>query len=225
MKIYKYTIFTVILFLICITNTYAACTQEERNEFKKNEDEYTVKYEFNKTSKLYDLYLTGKQSKKYAYSISLTKELECSPTNDTTIKCINFPPNEYTIEITGNTSTCDDVLKTITLKLPKYNKYSEDPLCNGIEEFVLCNPTYDKEIDYENFVSRVETYKKTKDKQEENNHNQEINKEEDTNYISIVKDYVEKNLLEIIIVMVFIVLVIITTIVTARSIRKSRRLE
>ena len=121
------------------------------------------------------------------------------------------------------TETCDDVLKTTILKLPKYNKYSEDPLCEGIEEFDLCNSTYDKEIDYDTFVSRVETYKRTKNK------NENINNDNDTGnnnkLLNNMKTYIEENLIQIIIVTVFIILVVITTIITAKSIRKSRRLE
>lgn len=212
------------LFLTSITSTHAACTQEEINNFKKIEDEYTVKYEFNNTNKTYNIYFNSKQSDKYYYQIYSEKELECSIVNDTTVKCINFPPGKYDIDIKGVTNTCKDVLKEMTLNLPEYNKYSEDPLCEGIEEFVLCSPTYNKEIDYDTFVSRVNTYKRTKKEKQNEETEQKVEVEEKNEFLEKTVNYIKDNLVTIIIA-VFIVLLIITIVTIAKSIRKSRRLE
>ena len=68
MKIKRYTTITLILFLLGISNIYASCTQEEINNFKKVEDEYTVKYEFDKTTKTYTIYFKMPNSDKYILS-------------------------------------------------------------------------------------------------------------------------------------------------------------
>lgn len=224
MNRYKYLIFTIVLFLTCITNTYAACTQEEINEFKKVEDDYVVKYEFNKNSKTYTLQFEASLPNKYYYEISETENIMCKGIDETSIECDGFEADTYQIVIVGMTKTCNDILKTTTITLPKYNKYAEDPLCKGIAEFVLCTPTYGKEIDYDTFVSRVETYKKTKIKNEniQDDDNEEDN---DKELINKIKDYIQENLIQIIIITIFIILVVITIIITAKSIRKSRRLE
>ena len=223
MKINKYIPLTAMLFLSCITNTYAACTQDEINEFKRIEDDYKVTYDFNKNTKKYTLRFEAPLPDKYYYEMSASENIVCQGINETTIECDGFLADTYEIVIVGMTEKCNDTLKTTTLTLPKYNEYSEDPLCEGIEEFVLCNPTYDKEIDYDTFVSRVETYKRTKNK------NENINNDNDTGnnnkLLNNMKTYIEENLIQIIIVTVFIILVVITTIITAKSIRKSRRLE
>lgn len=221
MKKIKYQIFTIMLFLMCITNTYATCTKEEIENFKKIEDEYTVKYEFDKNTKTYTIYFKTPEPEKYRFQIYSEKKLECTKPEDNVSKCINFPPEEYDVEIIGATNSCKDVLKTINLKLPEYNKFSDDPLCKGIEEFVLCNPTYNKEIDYETFVSRVNTYKKTKHKTETQLNNEQ---EEDT-FFQNVLEYIKENLVQIIIILTFTILLTITIIITAKSMRKSRRLE
>jgi len=223
MKKNKYIIAALMLFLINIQNTYAACTQEEIDAFKKVEDEYTVKYEFDTSSKRYTMYFNTPEPEKYRFKIYSSKTLECTEISDITKKCIKFPSGTYDIEIVGVTNTCNDVLKLIALTLPKYNKLSEDELCKGIEEFVLCNPTYEKEIDYETFVSRVTTYKKTKEKESQNTVDTE-EPEKDKNTDKII-NYIKDNLVQIIIIATFVILVIITTIITAKSIRKSRRLE
>lgn len=224
MKIYKYTIITFILFLLGISNTYASCTQEEINNFKKVEDEYTVKYEFDKVTKTYTIYFKMPTPDKYIFQIYSEQKLECIKMEDNTTKCIKFVPDEYEVEIIDATRVCSSPLKTINLKLPEYNKYSEDPLCKGVEEFVLCSPTYGKEIDYETFVSRVKTYKNTKLKQEqEQNTNKE--KEREENFFNRMIKYIETNIIQIIVVIVFVLLLLLTAIITIKSIRKSRRLE
>ena len=214
----KYLILTAMLSLLCINKTYAACTQEEINEFKKIEDEYKITYEFNLSTKDYTVTFNGINIQKYEYHFDTKLNLKnyvSSTENSVTFS--NIKPGEYANEIYGTTKECNSLLKKINLKLAKYNKYYGNPLCEGIEEFVLCQPTYDKEIDKETFESRVNTYKKMK------NDNQETpNVETEENEIL---SYIKDNLVQIIIVTIFVILVIITTIVTAKSIKKSRRLE
>ena len=127
-------------------------------------------------------------------------------------------PGGYRINVIGNTQTCDDILKRTYLSLKPYNKYSEDPLCEDIKEFSLCQETYDKEIDYETFVLRVNAYKETKNNEKETkpNKNFDINK---------IKEYVENNLFQVIVIAVFIILVIVTVTITITTAKKSRRLE
>jgi len=215
----KYLILTAMLSLLCINKTYAACTQEEINDFKKIEDEYKITYEFNLATKDYTVTLETPPEKKYDFVIFTDINLNCKKKDEKIDICYNMPQNNYEIRIVGNTKTCNEILKTFTLKLPKYNKYSEDPLCKGIEEFVLCQPTYDKEIDRETFESRVNTYKRTKN---ESNLEDERQEEQIENELIL---YIKENLLQIIIVATFIMLVIITIIIMIKSARKSRRLE
>lgn len=220
MKIYKKTIFTTILFLICMTNTFAACTQEEINEFKKIENQYKITYEFNKDTKDYTLFIEAGGSDKYRFSTNSEEILQnCQVIDENKTNCYNVPKGEYTLEIVGRTETCQSTLKEIKIKLKGYNKFYNDPACEGIEEFVLCQETYDKEIEYETFLSRVNTYKKTKEKDNENKNNIKVEKE------NKILEYAKNHLFEIIIIAIFIILSIITIVITTKSIKKSRRLE
>lgn len=217
----KYIALTLMLPLLGMSRTYASCTQEEINEFIKIKDEYKITYEFDKDTKTYTLNLIRANPDMYDYIIYLKGNLTCNDINEKETECLYFSPGTYRIEIVGQTNTCSDTLKELTLELPKYNEYSEDPLCEGIEEFVLCQSTYDKEIDYDTFVSRVNTYKRTKQEKES-----ELNEENNQNeFVSKVTTYIKENLLKIIIIIVFIILISITSIITYKSIRKSRRLE
>lgn len=218
----KYIGLTILLSLFNITTVYASCTKEELNEFKKVEDQYKVIYEYNRTTKTYDMYFRKDSEKKFNYKVYSSKEFTCDESNNNVIKCSGFPLEPYDIEIYSTSETCTDVLKTISFDLSHYNEYFDDPLCEGIEEFVLCSPTYEKEIEYETFVSRVETYKRTKEKKEHD----EIEKIEDKkNMFDDVYDYIKNNLYTLIISIIFVILVIVTIILSIRSTRKSRRLE
>lgn len=217
MKKNKKIILFTILSLLFSTNVYASCTEEEINDFKKIEDEYKITYEFNKETKDYTITINQTQSDKYGFIIEID-ELNCNKLNNTQIECYNVPIASYNVEITGKTETCQDVLKKFTLDLPDYNKYFEDPLCEGLEDFVLCQPTYNKEIDYDTFVSRVNT--EIKRRKKEQKIPIEEQKEENT-----VIEYLKSNLVQIIIIIVFVIMLIITIILMSKSIKKSRRLE
>lgn len=218
----KNLILTAMLSLLCINKTYAACTQQEINDFKKVEDEFKVTYEFNKETKDYTITLYSPDYSKYGFSLDAKTPIDKYHfSNPTSLICEGIKPGEYTFDVKIVSETCNEKLKTIQINLPKYNKYSEDPLCDGIEEFVLCQPTYDKEIDYDTFVSRINTYKRTQ-KETEDATNEE---KKENKILENIFEYIKQNALEIIIVVIFMILMSITIILTTKSIKKSRRLE
>ena len=219
----KIILLMISLSLFMPSTIYADCTKEEIDNFKKIEDEYKVTYEFDKDSKTYTVYLTNPNTSKYTFSGSIFDESNSvSLTEDKKTKIEKVKAGNYNVKILIANDTCEVVLKEISLELPKYNQYYNDPLCEGIEEFVLCQQTYNKDIDRETFISRVEAYKKSKKEKEEKENNSKNKEEKKDN--EILK-YVEENWFKIAIIVVFIIMVIITIILTAKSIRKSRRLE
>ena len=230
-NIYKYMLYVLIIFSLCITNVYASCTDSELSKFNKVKKDYTVTYEIDKTTEKYNVYFKVPMPQNFYYQIYSAEELKCNAIDDKTIKCTELPADFYEVMVVGVTDECDDVLKTIELELPKYNSLSSNALCDGIEEFILCRPDYSEQIDYEEFVALVNTYGKEHNeiKEEDNNPKEEPmeeTKDDKTNvFISKILNYVQNYLLEIIIVVIFVVLVTITVIITAKSIRKSRRLE
>ncbi len=225
MKKNKKIILFTILSLLFSTNVYASCTEEEINDFKKIEDEYKITYEYDKERESYNLILNKGNPEMYDYVLYVANQLMCEDIDEKTTKCYYFAENkEYRILITGQTESCNDTLKDFIVKTPRYNKFSEDPLCEGIEEFALCQSTYDKEIDYETFVSRVNTYKKTKTENEQEIE-QNKNNEQKENILNSIVEYIKNNLLQIIVITIFIILIVITIIITAKQAKKSRRLE
>ena len=229
MKKKTYIIMTIVLFLFNIEPISAACTQKAKDGFKKVEDEYTVKYEYDKYTKKYNIIFSGSKPDEYFYQIYTNEEFECSIINDTTSKCGHFSEGTYTVTVKGLTKECNETLKTEKIMLPKYNKLADDPLCEGIEEYVLCNPEYSKEIDYESFVSRTESYRKNKPNKKEEvvvEKEKEKEKEKTTNEtLEKIINFLKKYWIEIIVIVVFVILLIATIIVKIKSVRKSRYLE
>lgn len=217
MKKKKKILLTIISFIAFTSKTYAECTNEEVNAFKKISNEYKVTYEMNTESKLYNLTFYDPAPDKYTFVINGATDGDFSIHDNNNYQYLGLSPGEYTVTIEGVTNTCKDVLKTINLSLPKYNKYTEDPLCKGIEEFVLCQSTYDKDIDYETFKQRVEVYKKTKT---ENNI-----KTDDINKNNAIVNYFKNNIGQIFLFTISLVLVIIVITLIAKRQKKSRRLE
>ena len=218
----KHIALFLILSLFSIDNVYAdgACNNDDKKEFREYSKDFKVTYEFNLETKDYTVTTYNPKPDKYRYVIT---EDEFYDKNEQIIdnKTIytGISPGKYIIKILENEGGCRSILKEIEIDMPKYNIYYQDPLCEGIEEFVLCQPTYKRDIDRETFEYRIKDYKNQKQEQANAEKQEEkITKDKITNYI---KD----NLIQIIIIVVFILLVIITSIITIKTTRKSRRLE
>ncbi len=222
MKKYKYILITILIPLLIPITAYADCSEEDIKEFREIQDEYKVAYEFDKETKTYILTFNSTSSENFEYTITENVEAfaDCEATEDKKMICKNIPSGKYVIEVTGSDENCQDTLKKIEMELPRYNEYSEDPLCNDIEEFVLCQPTYDKEIDYDTFVSRVNTYKKNHKETSE-----EPQKTQEETIESKIFKYIKDNIVQIIIITVFVIMIIITIVLTVKSEKQSRRLE
>ena len=221
MKKYKYLLLTFLIPLLIPITAYAECTKEDIEHFKEIEDEYTITYELDKETNLYTIILNNPDSANYEYAFENSDIVNnCSSIGNGKTNCNNITSGEYKITIVGIKENCYDTLKKITLNLVTYNNYSEDPLCNGLEEFYLCQPTYDKSIDYDTFVARVKLYK---EKQEEKKQNEQ--QKEETQKESKILKYIKDNLIQIIVIAVFIIMIVITIILTIKSAKQSRRLE
>lgn len=220
----RYLTLTLVLSLIGMNKSYAACTQEQLDAFKLVEKEYKVTYELNQTTKLYNVIFHRDINKNYTYLIDGNMNFNNVMSSDTNIIYNDVLPGKYSIGIIHIESDCQEELKSFDIKVPRYNIYSEEPLCEDIKEFYLCKESYDKEIDRETFVSRVNTYKKSLDKKE-NTQEESVKEETTNNIIDQILKYIKENLIQVIIITIFTILLIITAIVTIKQSRKSRRLE
>lgn len=218
----KKIIMITLVSLIVNTNIiYAECTSKDTDYFKSIEDKYQVSYEFNKDTKTYTLNLTYGDISSFIYTIE-GPEIENASLEviDNKLVIGNLTSGQYTIYVEGANDSCNDIFKTEKITLPQYNKYAYDSACEGIEEFALCSPTYDKYLDYNTFISRVNSYKKSK----ENNDISNNTVEEKNTVLEWMKDnYFYIIYVAIGIIVLLIIALIIKTIYNNE--RKRRRLE
>ena len=216
-NIYLFT--TIFIFLLLPSVIYADCSDEIINEFKEVEDEFKLAYEYNKETETYNIKIYNPNPEKYLYiPIDEKVQNKCTNIEENDITCEAIPADNYTFLIISTDNTCTDALKSVFLNLNNVNKYWNDPLCEGIEDFVLCDPTYDKDITYEDFVSRVETYKKT-------NHQKEKQESKNKDSENKVIEYISNNYQIITIMIAAAIALVLIVILIAKKAQKSRRLE
>ena len=217
----KFLIFTLVSLIVNTNIIYAECTTKDTEYFKSIEDKYQITYDFDKETKTYILNLSYGDISSFSYVI-LGDNIDGINSTVTKDKIIitNVIPGEYTIHITGATESCNDIVKTEEITIPKYNEYAFDPACEGIEEFVLCSPTYDKELDYNTFISRVNSYKKSK----ANDDNKKDNTEEKLTITEWLKNNSQYIIYGVIGIIGLIIIIIIVKVIYNRE-RKRRRLE
>jgi len=222
MKIMKSLLLIVFIFLLNLNYVEASCTEEELSNLKLDADKIKITYkhlgEVTKEdgSKVYNEFLVTTSEIGEGLYIHLNPM-----TNE------NFIENENNIQIKLTTGTwvysiysskCEKVLKDITVKLPTFNTYSLDPLCEGIDEddFPLCAKYYEYEFSRETFERKVNAYRIENNITESNNTSQEEN-----NILSQILDLIEKYNLYIAGTLAIILLILIVIIINSRRKKKA----
>ena len=223
MNKYKYLLLTIFLsFILLPTIAYAEewCGEVAEEHFKEVERQFKYTYKFDTESQTYTFNFYNPEPDNYEIVFLIEYDITCEDINNNEFTCSGFQPGKLEIEILSTDESCPAEIKKEAINLSGLNEFSKDELCKGIEEFVLCQPTYDKEIDYDTFVERTNIYRKTKAKKQQN----ETAKKKDT-INNKLSNYISEHLITIIIIIVFIIAIVITFILTAKTIAKSRRLE
>ena len=56
-------------------------------------------------------------------------------------------------------SSCQEALYTTRVSFPSYNPYYKDVICEGVENFSLCQKWSSQNLSYESFLNKVQAYK------------------------------------------------------------------
>lgn len=165
MKKNKYLLFAIMILFLNISYVHAECSDEELSQITKEIDKIEITYkhlgEVTKEdgSKVYNEFLvTAKNIPEnvYVHLSPMTEENFDETTEDLKIKLTTgtWYYNMYS-------SKCENIVKSIEIKLPTFNIYSLDPLCEGIdgEDFKYCGKYYEYQIDRETFERKVKAYR------------------------------------------------------------------
>lgn len=84
-----------------------------------------------------------------------------------------YQGTSYRFEIYSSTGACSfKIFRTITLSIPKYNKYYSDPICENVKEYKLCQKWIDNDnMPYDEFLNKVNNY--IEESKKENNNLEE----------------------------------------------------
>ena len=220
MKNIKYIFFTLLTFVINIFSVYASCTNEEVNLLKDLADDIKITYKHkgiieNEEIVLYNQFdVTVKNMNDDLYILFRSGSEQLIPNNG--VINTELSSGKWYFDIYSK--KCDVKIDQIVFSLPKFNLYSLDPLCNGIDgnDFPLCGKYYEYDVDYDNFVERVNHYRimhKIKDESSDK-------KDVDDNLLQIIFDVFIKY--QIYIISFLIVLLIVLVIIIIAGKRKKK---
>ena len=72
------------------------------------------------------------------------------------------PDRTYRYEVYSENEDCAETsLNVYYVTLPAYNAYYKDPICQGIEDYKLCNRWLKHSLSYDEFVKEVNAYKES----------------------------------------------------------------
>lgn len=177
MKQIKYILFSFLIIFLSIPSVNAQCTNEELNELKKEASKIRVTYkhlgsnvdnEGTVIDYLFDLTFNNLTDDMYIKIDDYNEEWK--EINNNKIVINNIATGKYKFSIYSN--SCQEKIGDINVKLPKFNSYSIDPLCEEIDsnDFPLCSKYLEYQPSYETFKNKVEEYKKNSEiKKEDNN--------------------------------------------------------
>ena len=184
----KYIILTLLIFFISIFHVNASCTDEEIISLKELADDIKITYKHlgkieNEEGVYYNIFevnITNIDNDFYILYLNNTEKLVATDGKITK----NFNNGTWKFNIYSN--KCGIKITDIDVYIPRFNTYSLDPLCDGIDgnNFPLCGKYYEYDVSYDNFVNRVNSYRSIHDIDE--NINDE--KKDEKNLFSLVYD-------------------------------------
>lgn len=167
MKKNKYILFTFLILSLSILSVNAECTKEDLLSEQEKANNIKITYSHlgevikEDGSKVYNEFLVTAKNVEEGQYIHLTpftnnEFIEKDNTIQITLTSGKWEYNIYS-------SKCDEIIKTINVKLPRFNTYSLDPLCKDIDsdDFPLCSKYLEYEVNRETFERKITEYKKT----------------------------------------------------------------
>lgn len=224
MKQIKYILFSFLILFLSILSVNADCTNEELNELKKEASKIRVTYkhlgsnvdtEGTVIDYLFDLTFNNLTDDMYIKIDDYNEEWK--EINNKKIVINNIATGKYKFSIYSN--SCQEKIGDINVKLPKFNSYSLDPLCEGIDsnDFPLCSKYLEYQPSYETFKNKVEEYKKNNEIKKEDN-NTKIDKISLKQILNNILSFISKyQLILIITLSIFLIIIIVITIVKRKK--------
>lgn len=182
MKNIRYVIFLFICMFISIFYVKASCTDEEIKELKELAKDIKITYKYVDEAvideetyyNLFEVKIKNISDDFYVlYGLNNNRiDIKEGTGSD------YFTNGTWTFKIYS--SECEKQVDEINVFIPRFNIYSTDPLCEGIDgnDFALCGKYYEYDVSYESFKERVTHYRNTHNI-DSKNEEEDINQLED----------------------------------------------
>ena len=204
----------VILSLVAVPRINAACNYQETAELNKEVANIKITYEvaegiftrndadtgeeFEDTYNFFKINILNLSDKFYIkYSNNQNKNTKTYDSSNASNGLISFDWKDlskvttmtFNVYTTSKTSCKNELYRTIYLTVPRYNPYHSWGICEGKENVSLCDEyVTSEELDYEEFVSRVNKVSQSNSGNKTNNNNNvnDVNTSAQSTYIYII---------------------------------------
>ena len=209
----KYYLLIIITFMLSLMNNVYAedCDSTDIKRLRVLANDVDISYEYNDDIydndgfKIYDTYkivVSNLSDELYVIESKTNLDLRSYSVVDGSITIDRLYSGNKSFKIYSKNCS-NKLLKTYSIKLPKFNNYSTDPNCEGHEDIEVCQKFYDSSnIDYYEFMEMIN-----------NNDNKDAdgNKSKDENkYIKFIKDnYIYISIGGGVLIIIIIVLIIL----------------
>lgn len=232
MKNVKYILFTILFIFMNVFYVNASCTNEEFQSLVDLAKDIKITYKhkgkfvINNDGETQVDYYSFDVVVKNIYDdfyITYLDDTESLEIKDETAQVVLSNGNWF---FSIYSKKCNEKVYDINVFLPRFNIYSLNPLCEGIDgdDFALCGKYYEYDVDYDNFVARVNHYRVT----HKINNDDNVDVEEENDSIELIIDkllnFILTNRLYILIILA-VILVILLIISITKRIKKRGVLE
>lgn len=221
MKNIKYILITILFLFLNVFYVDASCTDEEIDVLKDLADDIKITYKHKgkvetEDGVFYSLFdVTVKNIDNDMYISVIDSNMVLTPVDGEIVETFNN--GTWYFDIYSN--KCEEKIDTVKVFIPRFNMYSLDPLCEGIDgdDFALCGKYYEYDVEYDNFVARVNHYRVTHNVSDNTDKKNDDEKQSDIKVLfNNLLDYIIQYRLYIVISLIVILIILIIVIVINR---------
>ena len=150
--------------------TYGGCEYSQISRLKSIVNNINISYDYHETNEeiYFDVTINNLTNDIYLYDSGLNTYYYFSDTNNGELVIRNYSINSGTYKFYSNLSDCNGLsIGSKYYKFPVYNQYFNDPICDDIKGYGLCQKWIDNSYTYDRFKSLVLQYKSSLNKKDE----------------------------------------------------------
>lgn len=163
MKRVLYFVCLLLLFIVISTVSVKAeeCTYTELKELKQLAQKVQISYEYSEKSKVFNLSIYNLSDKVvlgnsyYVYNTTMRNFESLTSGDERDFKLVG-----------GSATNCkDELLRTIKIRIPYYNRFYDSEQCKDLDKFTLCKKwTNTSNVTQEQFEKEIKEYLTKKEK-------------------------------------------------------------